>query len=183
MFSNLSVDLIIHRLQLFFVSHSWNDQQRILINITTPWFIEKLISNDVVIVFEVFGNLSPEFDKFVSQSILIVIKISYCWADRLSKVIFRPWVFFAWFSRWIFIFINLIRVIKRPWESHMPDIFVVLLGSPIWDSFTAEFPTPHILMHIQKRIYSSFPRELDDFFDFVKIGLVELALNWLSSSP
>jgi len=78
MFSNLSVDLIIHRLQLFFVSHSWNDQQRILINITTPWFIEKLISNDVVIVFEVFGNLSPEVDKLVSQSILIVIKISYC---------------------------------------------------------------------------------------------------------
>jgi len=109
--SNFGIDLIVHRLELFFICYSWYEQIWLFIDVSTPWFIQKLISDDVVTFTELSRNLSPEGGKFISQTVVVIVKIPYSRADGLCEVIFRPRMFSTVLSRWIKIFINWIWII------------------------------------------------------------------------
>jgi hypothetical protein len=45
MLSDFGIDLIIHRLELLSIGNSWYEEIWLLINVSTPWLIEKFISD------------------------------------------------------------------------------------------------------------------------------------------
>ena len=108
MLSDFIIDLVVHRLKLMSVSYSWDKEQWILVDISAPWLVHKFVSDNIFIVMEVLGNLSPEVDKFVPQPILVIPEVSDCRADGLCKVIVWPWVTVTVFSGWVSMFINFV---------------------------------------------------------------------------
>jgi hypothetical protein len=73
MLSDLCVDLVIHRAKFLSVGDTWNQKSWILVDVTGPWLVDKLISDDVFTVFKLLGYIAPEPGKFISEAIFIVI--------------------------------------------------------------------------------------------------------------
>jgi len=90
MLSDFGIDLIIHRLELLSIGNSWYEEIWLLINVSTPWLIEKFISDKIFIFTKLLGSLTPEGSEFISQTIVIIIKIAYCRADGMSEMVFGP---------------------------------------------------------------------------------------------
>jgi len=76
MLSDLCVDLIIHRAKLLSVGDTWNQESGILVNVTGPWLINKLISDDIFAVLKLLRHVPPEPSKFISETIFVVIQVT-----------------------------------------------------------------------------------------------------------
>ena len=107
MLSNLSVDLVIHRLELDSICNSRDKQGWVMVDVACPWFVDELIPNNIVVVFELLSNIAPELGELVSKPIVIVIKVTYSRAQGLCEMVIWPVDRLASINGWVVIFIHL----------------------------------------------------------------------------
>jgi hypothetical protein len=202
-FLPLSMNALVHRSKSNSVEFTWDVESRVSNVVTWVGLVDGIETNDSRVVSELLGNARPRGNKFILETILVLVKSIESVQVLNRWEVIREDNLLAISDNRIIVLIHLVvvivRVMKRFAETKfLHDRFekgisiftnanwVVtdgLLGVEIGHTLTTHVSSENILVSVDKNVDASISESVDKVKNLIKVSVVVDTGNALNTFP
>mmetsp|Transcript_37008 Transcript_37008/g.56745 ORF Transcript_37008/g.56745 Transcript_37008/m.56745 type:complete len:221 (-) Transcript_37008:173-835(-) len=199
MFQNFLINPGIERGQLILIKHARLQQRRVRDEVGGEGLVDGVVPNDVGVVEELLGQLSPEIHELVSKPVLVLVESVEDGEGFGRRIVDRERLLVAFRNQRpvVLVFLVVVTVHGLALAVELHDVgelrirpitmalstFGCFFGIEVRDSLTASNPSHDILVSIDHGVDSCITEVVNERFDFVEVSMVVLAGASLDSLP
>lgn len=196
----LLIDFSVHWLQLFVIKFVWQVKAWFIISGGNGWLVQWIKADHILVEREPGTDLVPVGNKLVLKAVVVVIQmlesaLSFSCviegSEEHSITVFDKWIPIG-IKVETEVFLNRLALSKhlknvsQEWTQNCVlavDIEVAVLSIKIRESLPTNMPGKHVLMHVNKCVYSVLSKLVDKLLNFVKVSIVINTWGSLDSFP